>query len=760
MSEGQGAANEVGGGSPEYFTDAARTIAGLSPRWWECLRIGPVSGRYEGVSSAFGREFLDLRVDIDPCYANSPVMNRISGDFYREYDAPWITPLPVPLPRQRIPEPPVPEFPSTGAGADKSILPGRFPGFRWRVYKESWIVDKPVIKWSKCSVEITGRVRFWKGLHPTTSLRIIIPWASLTSIGPADVTFTESGGSTSRYNCTKISNCLRDLTLEMDVTKSFNREPILPNYDTDKHTIRPVDLPRRTLTIERAYRESGVCLSLNAARTIIDDTTADFVSWSDAELHDVMETNFSEFEDGWPKWYIWGLLCGRHDDTFYAGIMFDYIKKDLAHRQGFAIFRKHWWFDNLVSGTPTNEDQAWAMRQLLYTYVHEAGHAFNLMHSWDKDRPDSLSWMNYPHNFPFGPDDPRNDEDQYWRNFRFRFDDEELIHIRHGDRASVIMGADPWSSGGHLEEPPNAMSLLEGQPPVELLIRSQGYFEYMEPVEIEFRLRNLSTTAITLDTSLQPGRGPVRVFIKGPDGRILEYMPIIYKEGSSVFSTLQPTNGKVSGEDRYSESVFLSYGKRGWIFEQSGEYEVKAVYDGLGSIIPSNTLHLRIGTPESKEEDRLAHDFFSYQVGMMLYLNGSQSPFLKEGKNLLELIVNKYHNTLLGAKVATVLATSEARNFFRIKNMNNPVLEKTHAADPKKALDLTTPARDVYRRKNQKDLNILYHELIRDRVKYLLKTNAKTEAKNELSELRKDLANRQVKENVLKNIKQYEESLE
>ena len=34
-----------------------------------------------------------------------------------------------------------------------------------------------------------------------------------------------------------------------------------------------------------------------------------------------------------------------------------------------------------------------------------------------------------------------------------RFDDEELVHIRHGDRSAVIMGGDDWGSGGHLERP-------------------------------------------------------------------------------------------------------------------------------------------------------------------------------------------------------------------------------------------------------------------------------------------------------------------
>ncbi len=55
--------------------------------WWPCRRIGPVSGRYEGDRSGTGTlpNVLHLRVDIDRRSQNSPVMNRVSGDFYQRF---------------------------------------------------------------------------------------------------------------------------------------------------------------------------------------------------------------------------------------------------------------------------------------------------------------------------------------------------------------------------------------------------------------------------------------------------------------------------------------------------------------------------------------------------------------------------------------------------------------------------------------------------------------------------------------------------
>jgi len=387
------------------------------------------------------------------------------------------------------------------------------------------------------------------------------------------------------------------------------------------------------------------------------------------------------------------------------------------------------------------------MRQFLYTWVHEAGHAFNFLHSWNKGRPNALSWMNYPQNVA-----------NFWDNFRMRFDNEELIHLRHGDRASVIMGGDPWASGGHMEAQSGAMSQLEGEAPIELLLRSKGYFEFMEPVVVEFRLRNLlDDLPLDLDTRLNPDHGGVIVYIRRPDGRIVEYAPILCKLGTPQILTLRPRKSAVQGEDRYSEDVFLSYGKYGFYFDEPGEYLVRAVYQGNGDVlIPSNIHRVRVGSPPSKEEDRIAQDFFTYQVGMSLYLGGSHSPFLSKGTELLEAIAERYKDTLIGAKVATTLAASIARPFFRIQE---GVLTKTHSAEPEKALALTAPALAVYKREKARSLNIAYHQLVRSRGEHMVSLGRNAEAKKELTALRKDLAATGVNEPVLNEIKTYEETI-
>ena len=106
------------------------------------------------------------------------------------------------------------------------------------------------------------------------------------------------------------------------------------------------------------------------------------------------------------------------------------------------------------SSTPASAARPPTPRRLqLYTCIHELGHCFNLLHSWQKslatppqpNRPASPSWMNYPWRFPGGPA-------AFWTAFPFRFDDQELVHVRHGFRNDVIMGGNPFGTGAALED--------------------------------------------------------------------------------------------------------------------------------------------------------------------------------------------------------------------------------------------------------------------------------------------------------------------
>ena len=711
----------------------------MSPPQRRTKNTTSISGQYEGemTSPTNGLGFLDLRIDVDRRYPNSPVLKKVSGDFYQ---------------------------------LNKIRVPGSSPKVT-RVYRESWIVNQPVVKTVDNKIQITGKVTFYKGIHPANTLKITMatPRAGVTPT--CLVSFTRPGGQTVVYNCTKQSDSFRTLNLEIDVCKSVNTPPLIPECNTDDHPIKPAGLPARVLTIEESYREAGVTVNIRPNISVVDDSDPAFETWSDAELHNAMETYFSQIGGApWPKWEMWGLLAGTYEDDSMGGVMFDSAAgafdgptSKAPERQGFAVFRNHEWFSDLVQGKPSSPEQAAAMRQFLYTWVHEAGHAFNFLHSWDKNRPDALSWMNYDWRY----DNQSTDGSTFWSKFMFRFDDDELVHLRHGNRSAVIMGGDPWGSGGnleappgaeHLAAPPGAMASIEGEQPIELLIRSKEYFEFMEPVAIELRLRNLlSELPLTLDSRLNPEYGGVVIYIRRPDGRIVEYTPVMCKLAQSRSKQLLPlAPDEQPGPDRYSEEVLISYGRYGFYFDHPGEYYVRALYQGGGDLlIPSNVHRLRVGIPPTRDLDRTAQDFFSYQVGMNLYLEGSRSPHLEKGFDLLREMSEKHKNSLLGAKLSMTVANSLAQPFFHLKGTEKEEelkLKQTHKAEPDEALKLTEAAIGVFQKADEKALNLSYRQLVSQRVDCHVALGKSKQAVKELDQLQKHLRSKGANAPVLDQI--------
>jgi hypothetical protein len=113
-----------------------------------CFRRTGISGRYSGyaaISLTKLAKRLELRLDVDTRYsADSPVMNKVSGDFF----------------------------------TSRIIWPGRT-----ETYLSSWVVDHPVVSWTRCKAVITGRVRFYSGTTPATDVRIEV--TSTTSATPS-----------------------------------------------------------------------------------------------------------------------------------------------------------------------------------------------------------------------------------------------------------------------------------------------------------------------------------------------------------------------------------------------------------------------------------------------------------------------------------------------------------------------------------------------------------------------------------------------
>src|SRR4051794_5876981 len=280
------------------------------------MATSPISGSYRGpLTSAPGeRQRLDLRIDVDSRIAEAVVVKRVSGDIF---------------------------------SIDTTEVPGK-PPMKSEVYQDSWILEQPQVKKSATSVIITGTIRYWNGTHPKATIRIRIPRSPKNAA--AEVTIQKHSVAPMTFSCKPAGEFFRSVRLETAICKSVDTPPTLPIYSTHSLDQRPSDLSDRVLTLDAAYGEAGVELVIEPGG-VVDDTGV--TAWTDAELHNAMEHHFSRYNEPWPRWGMWGLLAGQYEDDAVGGVMFDYagvqgVPGEAPERQGFAVFRKHFWFNSLV----------------------------------------------------------------------------------------------------------------------------------------------------------------------------------------------------------------------------------------------------------------------------------------------------------------------------------------------------------------------------------------------------------------------------
>ena len=266
-------------------------------------------------------------------------------------------------------------------------------------------------------------------------LKIIIPLNSSRVI--ANVSWINNSGVESRCQCEYKSKYFRTVGLQNDYEegiapfKSYDRRVLVPPSGNSSDPI----------TVRSAYADAGIkIVRIKGSPKHIphpEHIPRRGLIWTDDALNRTMVKYFKT-DKGKPQWKIWLFSASEYEVPDVRGIMLSYKEKQ---RVGCAVFHR-------AIGGESNEQK----RMLLHVYVHELGHCFNLQHPWIKTRRkeytskeghSSLSWMNCPERFYSSVN--CYGEDAFWRNFQFRFSDEELLHLRHGFRNDVIFGGNNFT---------------------------------------------------------------------------------------------------------------------------------------------------------------------------------------------------------------------------------------------------------------------------------------------------------------------------
>lgn len=482
--------------------------------------------------------------------------------------------------------------------------------------------------------------------HTTVTIRVVRP-ASWRRPTAAIVTFSGGGRPVTRtYTWTAVR--FRPVEFEYDATPDAN--PVV-SVKTHDHPNHPAGLRSETLSIDTVYRRAGFAVTSSGGNGSVPVTGAGANgTWSDAEMHDAMQTYWSHFANA-PKWSMWVFSAALHDmGNSLGGIMFDDIGPN--HRQGTAIFTEA--FISVAPGGDT-APAAWVQRMRLWTTAHEMGHAFNLAHSWQKslgtgwipllDEPEARSFMNYPYNVAGG-------ETAFFANFEYRFSNAELLFMRHAPARFVQMGNARWFDDHGFESPDAALQASEYRLQVRAN-RERTEFEFLEPVVLEVKLTNEGRDPKLIGSTTLSPQGLV-VIIK-PEGKParqwIPYATVCVEPRAEV---LEP------GVSAY-ESLPLFAGLNGWDVAEPGIYDIHVAAEVDGNVVFSNPLRLRVAAPKSSEEESLAGEFFTEDVGRALAFSGTVT--LADANETLRETVDRLPESRASIHAAIALAQPLARDF-------------------------------------------------------------------------------------------------
>jgi hypothetical protein len=599
-----------------------------------------VSGTYKNSTPATDKTIIELRVDVD---GRRP-QQRISGDIFKQRGLKVFNDF-ILSPGQQL------------ESFDKLQQFQRLP-FYYTSYEYSFVVEAVTITEENGVAILTGPIIYYKDpgrIDETIEVRIRRV-SYFSKAADASVTISKSGTLIQAYCLPRISEYFRTVTLEIDRYQGTSFPPgINPCIDP-----RPADLPCGNISTSTIFQRAGLDMTVIEDDVLNDSDSPDpGNNWSEAELHDLMEDRYDRFANTL-QWNTYGVVVPRFGDpnynSGYYGTMFDWggwQAGDTYFRQGCAIAEDA--IQGRAMGTlyNTNDKQE---RLTLQTFCHEVGHSFNLPHSWSRNTSAdaaSESFMNYPWGYTGGG------ESGFWSNFRWEFDDVELIWMRHQDRNDVIFGGTDWIGN-------NLSVYLEPQieisnAPLRLELSAPPVLDFAEPVRLEVKLTNVSDTAQLVIDRLELEDHFITLYIRRPNGEFVRYIPPVRRlKAPGDLVELAPT-------ESIQDSILVSFGARGYQFQEPGEYWVRAYYGrSEDAVIVSKAVRFRVAAPSTRQDEELAYLLFDRNAAKFLYFNGTER--YPEVTSRLEEAVVKYEKTnpRVVRHIRAALGVHASRTFKRV----------------------------------------------------------------------------------------------
>jgi hypothetical protein len=455
----------------------------------------------------------------------------------------------------------------------------------------------------------------------------------------------------------------------------------------------PVQWQGKPLAFRDCLRAAGFSVSDAGQPTGIPRQDAGWL-WDDSNIYGVLDDWMAwagQSPLGTPAWQVHLLMLSKATAKGLYGVMFD-VTGGLP-RQGCAVFA-----DAIRAGTPDAEQD----RRIIQTTVHEIGHAFNLVHRFERTlgRADSSSFMNYDWLYRGG-----DQVAQFWEQFAYLFDADELAFLRHGPRAAVMPGSTPFHSvdywgaapGTHpafLPATPTPGMSLTLQPPAR-----GALFDFGQPIYLQVTLENTGEQPVALPPgALDVKAGHLEVLVESGPGTgsatAQPFVPMVQRCLIDFTGGPQALAPKAS----ISENVNLTFGSGGFTMAQPGTYRLTpllslsdhdSVEDTTNTqVIRGETLTVQVAYPRSRQDEEHATRLLQPKVGAWFALGGAD--VLDGARDTLSEIREQRRSTAgladpIAASITRTLGLAANRPYVRFQGGRYET-RPAHADDADKML--------------------------------------------------------------------------
>jgi hypothetical protein len=497
--------------------------------------------------------------------------------------------------------------------------------------------------WSRKQQEFVGTDKGW--LRLTCRRRLLrlptFPQPSIRMTGTAMI-----GGQRLAIRATKTSPYYRGCKVEVDV---------MANRDW----VSSAPTAAGAVTFTSVFRAQG----LDFVATVDETDIPEDADLTIAELHALLAARQKPATG--PNWRLWLLVGSRLSGSGTLGIMFD---QSAPHREGAVGFADpRFGNQSILDPAARNKPLGDVPTAFLRTFIHEAGHAFNLSHPKHdvhavptgttimNQTGDVMGFATTANTFP--------------GNATFAFHDHSATSLVHAPDSQVAPGWKAFGFGhGSLSsgvpEPADVTGLAEGTDAdgLALDLAVPELVQRGEVVIADVAVTNTGETARWVTERLNLAEDDLRIHVSCPNGAATTVRDVVLACSLPRLVQLEPS-------ESIAASFQLFFTNQGFTFDQPGLYELTAeleVGDGSGQVLRSRPVRIEVQLPVDADERQLADLTMDDAVGRSVAF-GDYGPD-EDAAQRLEAVFDQFADSETGAVMGMVLANSYGRDTLDLTN--------------------------------------------------------------------------------------------